>query len=316
VTKKRDDKKKPRTAKDDGAPSPWLKGVSGVKGVTPPGRRLSPPTERRSTKWSASGVRGVTPPGKLAIGRAPGERLAEQTEKKRALREKAQRRAYEEAKAARPGQAQKSKATPRKRAESAADLGRPVAGARPEPFRDVKDPVDLKGFLDEIAEFFKKNEMTDHAAESLGELIQQSRAPYEITVAFTILSVIVGRSVSARRRHTASLERGAKTYFNLARRLDPNVKPPRGLVPETMDPIFFDLPDTAMLIPYAFGTAAFVRMLDLLRKDEPTDEALAEVAHRMYARYIEKRSLGDESLERMFPWEPPDWAFSDERPAP
>jgi hypothetical protein len=285
---KKDDKKKKAATKDEAPASPWLKGVMGVKGVVPPGRRLSPPNEKRPNRWSASGVFGIRPPGNQKPGEGSADLGSEKLEKKRILREKAQAKAY-------------AAAQSKKGAQVSVASGRPIRGARPEPFRDLADPADLKTFLDSITDFIKTIEPGEHSAEGLAELIQQSKAPYEITVAFAILSILVGKSASARRRYTAQLERGAKVFFNLSMRLDKNVKPPRGLAPETMDPIFFDLPPTAYQVPYAFGTAAFIRIFELLRRDEDTDEKLHDFARKLYARYIEKRSFGDKPLETLFP---------------
>ena len=231
--------------------SPWLKGVSGVEGIVPPGRRLSPITERRPTKWSASGVTGVRPPGKQKVGEGPAAESAEVAEQKRTKREKASRRALEDARVKPRALAGKQ------RTPAAFDAGRPVAGFKPDPFSSLRDPDDLKTFLEQISEFAKTIEAGEHAAESLGELIMQSHAPYEIVVAFTLLSVLIGKSAALRKRYTPPLERGAKTFFNLAGRLNKNVKAPRGLVPETMDAIFYDFPQTAYQVPYAYATDAF-----------------------------------------------------------
>ncbi len=297
--------KKKGADKEQKAISPWLEGVTGVTGVIPPGRRLSPLSERRRNKWSASGVAGVTPPGKLQPDEGPAAESAEKQERKRLLREKETKRALEAAKA----KAAKKNAPPK--AAPAVKPGRPTGGFVPAPFADVRDPTDLKGFLEAIAEMFKTQKPGEDAMENLGELIMQSRAPFEIAVAFTIISVLIGKDAALRRRYTPQLERGAKTFFNLAIRLNKNVKPPRGLNPETMDAIFYDLPATAFQVPYAFATDSFCRMIELLRGDEDCDRALVKNAVELRERYIDKRSIGDQSLSRLFVWKVPDWAPED-----
>jgi hypothetical protein len=288
-------KKKDKGKDDDPNASPWLRGVRGVKGIVPPGRRLGPATEKRTNRWSASGVVGVRPPGKQKVGESRAEIAAEKVERKRVAKEKARERALAEAKR---GTA----------AEGAFDAGRPVAAFQPDAFRDARDPADFKTFLEPFAELARSNVVPDSAAESLAEVITQSHAPYEITVAFTLLSTFAAKSAQLRRRYTNALERGAKAFYNLARRLRSDVKAPRGLVPETLDAIFYDLPATAYQVPYAFGTAAFLRILELLKGDRAANKKLMTFATDLHERYIVGRSLGDQPLERLFPWDPPDWA--------
>lgn len=294
--------------KDDGRRSPWLEGASGVTGVVPRGRRLSPPSERRDRRWSASGVAGVTPPGRQKPGTGPASESAELTERKRAAREKAARRALADARSSR------GKAKGSRRAEARApDLGRPSFGFVPDAFRDGRDPTDLKGFLEEVTQFVKDLGPEEAIAESFAQVVLQSHAPHEIVVAFTILSTIIGKSTPLRRRYTAALERGAKTFFNLATRLDKTVKAPRGLVPETMDAIFYDLPRSAYQVPYAFLTDAFCRMADLFRGERDVDRPLFEFVMDLRRRFIECRSLGDKPLEDLFPWSEPDgWCPEEE----
>lgn len=298
----------------DDARSPWLVGVTGVKGVVPPGRRLSPPAERRERKWSASGVRGVTPPGKQKPGEGPAAESAEKAERRRALRDKENKHALEAARATPRALAAGRGRAPAALSRETVDPGRPMAGFKPDPFVGLRDPDDLKGFLEQLSEFTKTITPSEHAGESLAELIMQSHAPYEVAVAFTLLSVIVGKSTQLRRKHTAPLERGAKTFFNLAMRLNPNVKAPRGLVPETMDAIFYDLPATAYQAPYAFATDAFARMVSLLRNDVDTDRELIRFTLELRNRFIEQRSLGDKPLGALFPFELPDWAPEQDEP--
>jgi hypothetical protein len=300
------DKKDPKS----GDVSPWLVGVSGIKGVVPPGRRLSPVTERRPTKWSASGVNGVRPPGKLKPGEGPASEAADKLERKRALKEKAAKKEYDEAK--RPAKTKHDDSWGDEWAPF--DKGRPSAGFTADPFAELQDPPDIKTFLEIISDFAKTTKFGQHAAESLAEMIQQSHAPFEIIVAFTLLSALVGKDSAMRRRYTAALERGAKSFFNLAIRLDKKVKPPRGLVPETMDAIFYDLPSAAYQIPFSYSTDAFCRMLDLLRGERDHELALMRFARGLYSRFIERRSYGDRPLKRMFPWDEPEWAPEEDAP--
>jgi hypothetical protein len=299
------DKSPKKTVKEGDARevSPWLKGVAKVKGVVPPGRRLSPPSEKRTTRWSASGVKGVRPPGKQKIGAGRVDVAAEKEERKRVARGKANERALQRAKGA-----ERNTKRPGPEEAKALDQGRPVAGFQPDPFHDAKDPADLKTFLEQIAEFMQTIEISSNAIESLSELIIKSHAPYEITVAFTILSMLAGKDPKLRRRYARAIERGAKAFYNLARRLDPEVRAPRGLVPESLDAIFYDLPATAYQVPLAFATAAFLRTVELFQGERDNNKKLIRFAVDLRERYIEKRSAGDQPLAVLFPWDPPDWA--------
>lgn len=284
--------------------SPWLKGVSGVTGVIPPGRRLSPVTEKRPTRWSASGVRGVRPPGTQKPGQGPSAESAAAWEKKKSLREKQNQQLYEGAKSGR--------AVKKRGGELSYDPGRPVGGYTPDPFAGQRDPKDLKGFLEEISELIRRLSLGTEYAVPMAELVRQSHAPFEVIVGFTVLSALVGKDNSLRRRHTLPLERGAKAFFNLSRRLDPNVKPPRGLVPESVDAIFYDLPTTAFQLPFAYAVEAFGRMIDLLRSEEAQDRKLIEGVRALRKKYIDGRALGDRALEKLFPWTEPEWAPEEE----
>lgn len=260
--------KKP--ASPDASAAPWA--ARGVSGVVPPGRRLSEAAEKRRARWSASGVDGVAPPGNQEPGEGPAAEWV--------LRH------------------QKTQKRPGKPA-----LGRPGAGAEAQ-----GDPADLKTFLELFAEFFRTHPLDPENAQQLGQLIAQSHAPFEILIAFTILSAHVGTEGPQRKKHQWSLERGAKVFYNLAKRLDASVRPPRGLVPKTVDPLFFDLPRTAMQIPFAYATDAFLRTLELYRGDTNRDRLLMRFARQMRDRFIEHRTFGDQPLARLFPWNEPAWA--------
>lgn len=295
-------------AKDDDKKSPWLKGVAGVKGVVPPGRRLGKPGERRSTRWSATGVNGVVPPGSQKPGQGPSADWAKRRAKDKKLAEKKNKRAFDASQ--RAADNPKPTAKSARRPEVEFDALRPMAGFEPDVFADLQDPDSLKAFLQCINEFLAENRADPLAAEHFSQMVNQSHAPFEIVIAFTILSSLVGRSTELRRRFSMSLERGAKVFFNLAGRLNHDVKAPRGLVPETVDALFYDLPATAYQFPYAFATSALMEQLALLRKqdNEDYDRLLIELAERMQARFIEGRSFGDQSLASLFPWDLPEWA--------
>lgn len=299
-------------AKDDDRKSPWLRGVPGVKGVVPPGRRLGDPQQRRRNGWSASGVKGVVPPGNLSPGEGPSADWAKRRADKHKLAAKQNQRALDQSKRA-AARAEAAKQAVLTRPNVEFDPMRPMAGFQPDVFADTGDPGDLKAFLQSINQFLADNRPAALAAEDFNQLVNQSHAPFEIVVGFTVLSVLVGRSAELRRRFSMSLERGAKVFFNLAGRLDGNVRPPRGLVPETVDAIFYDLPGTAYEMPYAFGTAALLEQLILLRKpdDEDYDRCLLEFGVDMRRRFIEGRAFGDQPLDELFPWELPEWTPAD-----
>lgn len=262
-----------------------------MQGIVPPGRRLG--DDSRPSRWSASGVRGVVPPGKLDPRESPTVQWAKRLEAKKAAKVKANRAA---ARRAEPVEAPEI------------DWMRPMAGFIPALFADAGDPDDLEAMLEELSAFISEHRPSIPLAESFRELLTQSSAPYELVVGFTVLSAIIGRSTQLRRRYALALERGAKAFFNLARRLNPTVKPPRGLAPETLDPIFFDLPDIALDVPFAYATDAFCRQIELLREDElPRDRALVEHASHLRRRFIERRAFGDRPLRDLFPWEAPEW---------
>ncbi|MBI4815271.1 MAG: hypothetical protein HY791_03365 [Deltaproteobacteria bacterium] len=271
---------KPPPKSDDEAP--WRKGGE-VKGIVPPGRRLA--SEARANTWSASGVRGVSPPGTLK----PGEGAAT-----RWILEAEQRSGKKKPKAAAKPNDEKAA---KKKSEKNSNSGTPA------------EPKNLKEFLDQIADFTREGLPKDHAmiAELLSFVGQSSR-PFEIIVAFAVGSALIGSDQKLRSEHQWALERGAKAFFNLAKRLDKSVRAPRGLVPETLDPLFYDLPEISLQIPFPYMVRAFLDQLDLLRVDLPHDRKLIRFAKSLYARFIENRSYGDRRLSSMFPWEPPEWA--------
>lgn len=276
-------------ADDDDKPPPWH--LPGAKQVVPPGRRLSKPDDRRSTQWSASGVQGIRAPGKQKPGEGAAYAWMTRKDKKK-----------------------KRKAPPARRpeAQGAPDAGRPTAGFVPNVFADTGDPDSLKAFLDQIAGWFREHKPDESALTHLAELIGQSHAPYEIIVAFTALSAIIGGETELRNRYAWALERGAKAFYNLAMRLDKRVRPPRGLSPQRMDPIFYDLPATAYQLPYAYATDAFLRMLELVRGGIGHDRQMLRFARDLHQRFIEQRAYGDRALGDIFPWEEPPWAPEDD----
>lgn len=266
--------------------TPWT--ARGVAGVVPPGRRLGEAGEKRRATWSASGVAGIQPPGNQKPGEGPAARWAIAKSK---------------------GESPTKLPVPKKgKGEPSLAPARATAGFVPDLRASDGDPKDLKTFLDLFAEAHGKIALDAEAASQLAQLVGQSHAPFEIMVAFTWLSAWVGSDGARRKEYQWALERGAKVYFNLAKRLDPTVRPPRGLVPKTVDPLFFDLPPTAFQFPYAYAVDAFMRVLELLRGDHVRNRKLIELAHTLYARFIEKRSFGDRALSAMFPWKPPAWA--------
>ena len=253
----------PKDNKKDSEPqSPWLKGT-GVTGVVPPGRRLS--DDRRPNRWSASGVNGVRPPGK----RQPGEQMtadwARISKDNKAQKRKEMLKRFEK---------ERSKKSASTESEGFDPL-RPMAGFVPDIFADLHDPDDVKAFLKVITDFLNENKPPEAVEMGFSELIRQSHAPFEVLIGFTVLSALVGRSVQKRRKYGPALERGAKVFYNLARRLNPGIKIPKGLVPETMDAIFYDLPDTAYQLPYAFATDAFLRSLELFRDHDEEAEPMS-----------------------------------------
>lgn len=294
--------KKPKEDKPKGHPSPWLEGVRGVTGVVPPGRKLA--DDPRRTKWSASGVSGVTPPGNQKPGEGPGVDWADRMKKGRATKKRDNRRALDKAKQA----AAKNVDIP-----DDFDPMRPMEGFIPNVFADLSDPEGMKSFLERISGFVGELELDGDVTEDVAALITQSHAPFQIVVGFTVLSALVGKNTAQRRRYGIALERGAKTFFNLAKRLKNDLKTPRGLVPETVDALFYDLPAAAYEVPYAYATDAFLHMMEILRDgtNEELDAALTTFGEQLHERYIGRRSFGDQSLAGMFPYDPPEWTRPD-----
>jgi hypothetical protein len=169
----------------------------------------------------------------------------------------------------------------------------------------------LKEFLDRMADFIVEHRPEEAAMLDLSRDMHQTHAPFEIIVGFTLLSALVGDDESRRRQFHLALERGAKAYYNLARRLDKSVRPPRGLVPQTLDPLFYDLPDMAYQMPLPFSTHAFCGLLDFLRGGPEQDRALIAFANTLRSETVEGKRFGDQTLEQMFPWDLPDWAPDD-----
>ena len=259
--------KPPRKPDEDPFESPWLRGT-GVRPTVSPGRRLDT-SDRRINRWSASGVRGVVPPGAASIER--------------------------------------QKTSLRRRSSPPKTSPRPVAGFQPDVFNDRLDPDDLGAFLGALNRFIRSHKPQLERAENFRELIVQSQAPFEIVVGFTILSSIVGSNPDLRRRFATALERGAKVFFNLAKRLHPkSTTVPEDLAPESVDAIFHDLPDLALEIPFAFAVQAFCEQLELLAEgDQERDRQLLLEAKDLRSRFIERRAYGDRALRDMFLWSAP-----------
>lgn len=267
-------------ASSDGR-SPWLKGTD-VEGVIPPGRRLGDAHQKRTSRWSAAGVHGVTPPGRPAD--SPASRWSS-------------------------GQGKRSKTRSKQAPPPDVMASRGRHAFTSAIFDDAHDPDDLAAFLEELSRFVGERRPRPELAESFRDLIIQSRAPYEIVVAFTILSSIVGSNAALRRRYALALERGAKAFYNLAYRLNKSVSLPRGLAPETLDPLFFDLPELSYEVPYAYAVDAFCQQIELLREEgegSKRDQALVAEARRLRARFIERRTYGDRPLRDLFPWDDAD----------
>lgn len=262
----------------------------GVSGIVPPGRRLTPPGEKRRARWSGSGINGIAPPGNQKPGEGPAAAWAIAKDK-----------------GVRPS-------TMTKRPAKGEELrpNRPTAGFLPDLSAADGDPKDWKSFLDIFAEHFKAAPIDSDNAEQLAQLIGQSHAPFEIMIGFTILSAFVGQDGERRRANQWALERGAKVFFNMSKRLDPSVRPPRGLVPRSVDPLFYSLPQAAFQIPYAYAVDAFGRVLELCRGDTNYDRKLLRFFRELRARFIERRSYGDREIAALFPWEEPSWAPHDE----
>lgn len=275
------------------APEPprWQKGTD-VRGIVPPGRRLDP-EGTKARRWSASGVNGVVPPARPSAS-SPAWLERPGSKKPRSKGKDAQRAL--------------DKARRGLEAETW-DPGRPMAGFVPAIFDDQLDPDNLAALLDLIRSFVENHRPDAARAESFSELIHQSHAPYELVVGFTVLSALVGKKANLRRKYALALERGAKAFYNLARRLKQEIKVPRGLAPETLDPIFFSLPDIALAVPHAYATDAFCRQIELLRESNPgRDRELVEQAEGLRRRFIMRRTYGDQALRDLFPWSPPAWA--------
>ena len=258
-------------SKDDEAP-PWA--ATGVKGIVPPGRKLSA-TDKRTAPWRSTGVRGVELSNRSDVSADQERWKIDRAGKKR-------------------------RAPPARKPQPPPKPG--VGQIEPQA------QSGLKIFLDEIAEFFRGNLPPEECTVSLSELIGQSHAPYEIIMGFTVLSTVVGQDGELRDTYAGALERGARAYFNLAMRLDDSIKPPRGLLPQRLDPIFYDLPATAFQLPYAFGTDAYLKTMELLVGEPQYNRLLVELGEKLYARHIEGQRYGDENLSTLFPWERPKWA--------
>ena len=257
---------------------PWR--AKGVRGVTPPGRRFSTQDRGPRAPWQATGVRGV------------------QIKKPESSEQVSSRRWT-------MAHASKSERPKRKHLS-----GGPAHKKEPARKKDSArlNENSLKNILDEVADFFRKFGGSHKAEVSLSEVITQSQAPYEIIVAFTGLSTLVGQDYEKRELYTFALERGARAYFNLAMRLDDTIKAPRGLMPHKLDALFFDLPATAFQLPGAFVADTFGRLSELLVDDVDYNHELFTAVRSLYEKHIEGKSYGDEDLNSIFPFIHPNWA--------
>ena len=269
------------TDNDDDAP--WR--AKGVRGVTPPGRRFSNQDRGRTAPWQATGVRGV---------QIQQPESSEEPSSRRWTMAHASRPERPKKKHLAGAPARKKKELPRKK--ETAQL----------------DETTLKNILDEVAEFFRRFGGSHKAEVSLSEVITQSQAPYEIIVAFTGLSTLVGQDYEKRELYTFALERGARAYFNLAMRLDDTLKAPRGLMPHKLDALFYDLPATAFQLPGAFVADTFGKLSELLVDDVDYNHELFTAICSLYEKHIEGKSYGDEALSSIFPFTRPDWAPENE----
>lgn len=252
----------PKDRQLEGHEAPWRQRTP-VKGVVPPGRKLS--DEPRPRVWLASGVIGVTPPGDSEGG--------------------------------------PPRPAPRSNPKRSPPAGKKKANAKP------SSPLPLQGLLDRLADYARENvEPSDVVLRDISREMLQTHAPFEIVVGFTLLSALVGTDEARRRDYHLTLERGAKAFYNLARRLDPKVRAPRGLVPQTLDPLFYDVPDMAYQLPEPFVVHAFAGQLEHLRSDPEHDRRLMDFMRQLRRELVEGRRFGEQPLERMFPWREPDWA--------
>jgi len=252
---------------DEDKPPPWH--ANGVKGVVPPGRKLGKKSPAKAAApWRATGVRGI----RLDENRDEDEALDQWRMKRSAFKK--------------PSQAK--------------EPTRSKAPSKPKETKTEKPGPNLKLFLDEIAAFFREHPPEQKSHEMLAELIGQSHAPYEITLGFTVLSALVGQDTEQRNKYAWALERGARAFFNLAMRLDKTVKAPRGLAPQRLDPLFYDLPATAFQIPYAFATDAFLRIIELVQGEHAHNQAVNRFGKELYEKHIQGHRYGDQSLAELF----------------
>lgn len=254
---------------DEGPESRWAEGT-GVRGVVPPGRRLD--GQRKAGRWSASGVKGVALPHRAKPSAKPSW-----------LEKPGQKRVQ-------PKISARSRST-----RSPARLA--------EVFSDEFDPNSLAELLDQLRSFIEARSYEDEASERFSEIIIESRAPFEIIVAFTVLNGLIGSSKSRRRYFGPSLERGVKVYYNLALRLNPAVEVPPQVSTQPLDALFFDLADMALEVPYAYTADALAKVIDQL--EFPLSQETIDFCKSMRERFIERRVFADQALRQVFPG--PDW---------
>ncbi|HJL43838.1 MAG TPA: hypothetical protein RMG48_21190 [Myxococcales bacterium LLY-WYZ-16_1] len=270
-----------RPPDDDDAP--WRRGVD-ARGVQPPGRRFS--KERRDRRWSASGVRGVTPPGHMPKERRTRDLWSRVPKEERA----AAARALEVAR----------RRTARGLPSPEVPAARPVAGARP---RVELQSMDIRRFaevFERLRDRLAEDTHSEESAEELAMAIRQSMAPFEIVAAFAALTAAVRDRKPLRRRHGRELERGMECYLNLAQRLGLEVPVPEGFEPQRLDPLFHDLPDEALSLPFAHLTLSLEGLTPLFDPDV-AERSVEPVCREFRDAFIRGRTHGDRSLEAMFP---------------
>lgn len=269
--------------RDDEEDAPWRKG-SGVQGVRPPER--SRVRGRHEPAWSASGVRGVTPPGSMPKDRRPRDLWKQHQTREREAAKQAMKRAR--------------KRTAGARSAEAPPFARPVAGHLPQSHLDPCPVADFPQVFEELKCRLAQAELDEASAEEFAMVIRQSSAPFEVVVAFAVLTAAVQDRRSLRRQFGRELERGIECTFNLMERLGLEPEVPDEFEPERMDVLFFGFPDSGLEMPFAHLTVTLEHLIQLFEEDV-AEAVVAPLIRELRASYIQGRSHGDQSLEEMFP---------------